>query len=176
MRLLIKDITVEKLPQPKKLILHLRWKGGACEDIPIDIPPNRADQIRYPTEIVNKVKTLAEDFTDEQIASVFIQEGIKSAKGGLFTFSIIRWIRYKHRISRTTFKRPEELTVKEMAKKFAVSPGVVYYWINRNVITARRLNQKSPYWISLDARKEKELFQWVRNSVRIKKAQHSYID
>ena len=176
LRLLIKDITVEKLPQPKKLILHLRWKGGACEDIPIDIPPNRADQIRYQTEIINKVKTLAEDHTDEQIASVFNQEGIKSAKGGVFTFSIIRWIRYKHRISRSTFKSPEELTVKEMAKKFAVSPGVVYYWINRNVITARRLNQKSPYWISLDARKEKELFQWVRNSVRIKKAQHSYID
>jgi hypothetical protein len=173
LRLLIKDITVEKLPHPKKVVLHLRWQGGACEDIPIDIPPNRADQIRYPTEIVNKVKTLAEDLTDEQIASVFNQQGIKSAKGGPFTFSIIRWIRYKHRISRTTFKRPEELTVKEMAKKFAVCPSVIYYWINRNEITTRRLNQKSPHWISLDAQKEKKLFQWVRDSVRIKKIQHS---
>jgi DNA invertase Pin-like site-specific DNA recombinase len=175
LRLLIKDVTVEKLPHPKEVVLHLRWQGGACEDISIEIPPSYFDQLRYPSEIVNKVKTLAENLTDEQIASAFNQEGIKSAKGGLFTSKIIQWIRFKHRISKTTFKRPGELTVKEMAKKFAVSPSVVYYWINRNVIKTRRLNQKSAHWISLDAQKEKELFQWVRDSVRIKKTtQHSY--
>jgi hypothetical protein len=167
LRLLIKDVTVEKLPIPKQVVLHLRWQGGACEDIPIEIPPNRPDQIRYPSEIVNKVKTLAMNLTDEQIASVFNQDGIKSAKGRPFTFSIIRWIRYKHRISRSTLKRPEELTVKEMAREFAVSPNVVYYWIERNLITARRLNQGSPYWITMDDQKEKELFEWISNSNRI---------
>jgi hypothetical protein len=29
LRLLIKDITVEK-PQPKQLLVHIRWQGGAC--------------------------------------------------------------------------------------------------------------------------------------------------
>jgi DNA invertase Pin-like site-specific DNA recombinase len=174
LRLLIKDITVEKLPIPKQIVLHLRWQGGACEDIPIKIPPNRSDQIRYPNEIINKVRSLAKNLTDEQIASVFNQEGIKGAKGGPFTFSMIRSIRHKHRIPGPG-KLPEELTVKQMAKKFAVSPNVVYYWIERNVITARRLNQGSPYWIIMDAQKEKELFARGRNSVRIKDkiTQHS---
>ena len=176
LRLLIKDITVEKLLHPKKVVLHLRWQGGACEDIPIDIPLNRADQIRYPKEIINKVRSLAKNLTDEQIASVFNQQGIKSAKGGAFTFLIIRWIRYKHRISRLIFKRPEEFTVKEMAEKFAVKPNVVYYWIQRRVITARRINRGSPYWITVDTQKEKELSEWVCNSGRIKGqiTQHSY--
>jgi DNA invertase Pin-like site-specific DNA recombinase len=175
LRLLLKDLTVEKLPTPKQVVLHLRWQGGACEDISIEIPPNRSEQIRYRNETINKVRTLAKDLTDGQIASIFNQQGIKSAKGGRFTFSIIRWIRYKHRILGPN-KSPEELTVKEIAKKFAVSPNVVYYWISRNVITARRLNQKSPYWITMDGQKEKELFQWVRNSFRIKNkiTQHSY--
>jgi len=167
LRLLIKDLTVEKLPSPKQVVLHLRWQGGACEDISIEIPPNRSEQIRYGNETINKVRTLAKGLTDGQIASLFNQQGIKSAKGGPFTVSIIRWIRYKHRIPGPN-KNPEELTVKEIAKKFAVNPNVVYYWINRNVITARRLNQKSPYWITMGGQKEKELFQWVRNSVRIK--------
>jgi DNA invertase Pin-like site-specific DNA recombinase len=167
LRLLIKDITVEKLTLPKKVVLHLRWQGGACEDIPIDIPLNRADQIRYPNEIINKVRSLAKNLTDEQIASVFNREGIKSAKGAPFTISMVRWIRHKHRISGPG-KRPEELAVKQMAKKFSVSPNVVYYWIERNVITARRINRGSPYWVTMDAQKEKELFEWVRNSIRIK--------
>jgi DNA invertase Pin-like site-specific DNA recombinase len=175
LRLLIKDVTVEKLPIPKQVVLHLRWQGGACEDIPIEIPPKRSDQIRYPNEIIKKVGALANNLTDEQIASVFNQEGTKSAKGGLFTFSIIRWIRYKHRIPGPSLKRLEEFTVKQIAKKFAVSPNVVYYWIERSVITARRLNQGSPYWITIDSQKEKELSNWVRNSPRIKgqQAQHS---
>jgi hypothetical protein len=117
--------------------------------------------------MINKVRSLAKDLTDEQIASVFNQRGIKSAKGGPFTISIIRWIRHKHQIPKPG-KRPEELTIKQMAKNFAVSPNVVYYWIERKLITARRLNQGSPYWITMDAQKEKELFQWVHNSVRIK--------
>ena len=64
-------------------------------------------------------------------------------------------------------KKPEEQTVKEIAQRFGVSPGVVYYWIANNVITARRLNQGSPYWITIAAQKERELEKWVRESNRI---------
>jgi DNA invertase Pin-like site-specific DNA recombinase len=167
LRLLIKDITVEKLPTPKQIVLHLRWQGGACEDIPITLPPKYCDQLRYPNEIVQKVKKLANTLTDEQIASAFNKDGLKSAKGKPFTFAMIRWIRYQHHIHGPNLKRPEELTVKQIAKKLGVSPYVVYYWIERKVITARRLNRGSPYWITMDAKKEKELVEWVRNSVKI---------
>lgn len=167
LRLFIKDITVEKSSIRKKIILHLRWQGGACEDITIDIPPNYPDQIRYPDKIINKVRCMAKNMTDEQIVSAFNQEGLKSAKAKPFTISMIRWIRHKHSIPGPG-KRPEELTVKQMAKKFAVSSNVIYYWIERNIITARRLNSGTPYWITLDGQKEKELFEWVVSSTRIK--------
>lgn len=167
LRLLIKDITVEKLPTPKQIVLHLRWQGGACEDIPITLPPKYCDQLRYPSEIVKKVRKLARSLTDQQIASAFNKKGLKSAKGKPFTFAMIRWIRYKHHIPRPNLKRPEEYTVKQIVKKFGVSPYVVYYWIERKVITARRVNRGSPYWITMDSTKQKELVEWVRNSVKI---------
>jgi len=169
LRLLIKDITVEKLPTPKQLILHVRWQGGAIEDIPVIVPPNRADQIRYPEEIVERIRAMARDHTNAQIASIFNQEKIKSAKGNIFTPSIIRWIRYKHRIPKPDLRRPNELTVSEVAKKFAISRYVVYYWIEHQILPTRRLNATSPYWITLSSSKERELSEWVKNSSKMNK-------
>jgi DNA invertase Pin-like site-specific DNA recombinase len=169
LRLLIKDITVEKLPAPKQVVLHVRWQGGALEDIPVAIPPNCPDQVRYSEAIVERIRVLARNHTDAQIASTFNREKIKSAKGNKFTTNIIRWIRYKHHILKPNLKRPEELTVGEVAKKFAVSRYVVYYWIERKIIITRRLNATSPYWITLGASKEKQLSEWVKKSSKINK-------
>ncbi len=174
LRLLIKDITVEKLPEPKRIMLHLRWHGGACEDMPIKLLPNIADRLRYPKEVIDKVRGLAKDLTDEQTATEFNRQGLLSAKGKPFTASMISWIRYRHTIPAPNFKRPEELTVKQVAKKFAVSTHVVYYWIERKVVNARRINQGMPYWITIDSQKEKELIEWTRKSTKIRKQNAPY--
>ena len=47
LRLLIKDITVEK-PQPKQLLVHIRWQGGASTDRSIQLPLNIADRRALP--------------------------------------------------------------------------------------------------------------------------------
>jgi uncharacterized protein YndB with AHSA1/START domain len=167
LRLLLKDITVDKGPAAKQLTLHLRWQGGACEDILVALPPTVPDRVRYPQAIVDQVRQMAQTLTDDQIAAHFNQEGRRSAKGHPFSASIISWIRYRHRISRPT-KQPEELTVAELARKLGVSQYVVYYWIERGILSARRLHQSAPYWITLHRNKESELREWVRKSSRIR--------
>ena len=52
----------------------------------------------------------------------------------------------------------------EIADKFGVKRAIVYYWINNGVVQARRRNNGSPYWITLDSTKEEELKEWVRTS------------
>ena len=39
LRLLIKDITVEK-PEPKQLLVHVRWQGGASTSHSVPLPPS----------------------------------------------------------------------------------------------------------------------------------------
>jgi DNA invertase Pin-like site-specific DNA recombinase len=168
LRLLIKDITVEKVA-PKRILLHLRWQGGSCEDLAVELPPNIADRLRYPTPIVEKVRQLAESGTDTQIAATLNQEGMLSAKGKPFTVSIIKWLRYKHGIPTPELKRKDELTVQDIARRFRVNAGVVYYWIAHGVLTARRMNRGSPCWITLDTGKEAELSEWVAGSNRIQR-------
>jgi DNA invertase Pin-like site-specific DNA recombinase len=168
LRLLIKDITVEK-PNQKQLAVHIRWLGGASSDLGVQIPPNRADRVRYPAALVDRVWHLAQSLPNPEIAERLNLEGHVSGLGKPFTGSMIQWIRYRYQIPKVTLARPEEWTVEQVAKRFGVSPNVVYYWIDRSVIQARRLNAGSPYWITLDEAGEQKLREWVRNSCRIHK-------
>jgi hypothetical protein len=168
LRLLIKDITVEKPLRPKQLLAHIRWQGGACTDICVQLPPNIADRVRYPAAVVDRVRHLAQSLPDADIADCLNQEGQVSALGKPFTGSMIQWIRYRYQIPKARLVRPEELTVQQVAERFRVSPNVVYYWIDRGVIQARRLNAGSPYWVTLNETDEQKLRDWVRNSCRIR--------
>jgi hypothetical protein len=170
LRLLVKDITVERLTEPRQVLLHVRWQGGAYEDITTDLPLPIADRLRYPREIVERVRRLATDQTDGEIADSLNLTGCRSAKGKPFTRAMVAWIRYKHRIPAPELKRPEELTVAQVAEKFDVSPGVVYYWIERGLVLARRRNRGSALWITLDLEMERRLQKWAEESTRIRKS------
>ena len=172
LRLLIKDITVERLA-PKQLVLHIRWQGGACSDTQVDLPSNIADRLRYPTELVDRIRALAETLIDARIAEELNQDGQVSPKGKAFTASMIQWVRYKHAIPAPRLKLPHELTVDEVMAKFSVSCHVVYYWIARGLVTARQLKPGTPYWISLNTDQEQALSKWVKNSSRISANQES---
>src|SRR5205807_6065765 len=62
LRLLIKDITVEKPSADKQLLVHIRWQGGACSDLHLQLPPKRADRVRYPATVVDCVRDLLEGY------------------------------------------------------------------------------------------------------------------
>ena len=112
---------------------------------------------------------------DEKIAILFNREGQLSATGKPFSQSIIRHVRITYSIPAPILKRSDELTVTEVADRFDVSSGVVYYWIERGYLKARRLKMGLPYWITLDAGDEENLRQKVLNSYKlhVKKTEHS---
>jgi hypothetical protein len=166
LRLVVDNITVER-GKERKVSLHVCWSGGAREDLNIILPPKIQDQVRYPVRRVEEVRRLAEGHTDVQIADLFNARGERSSKGRPFTPAIIKWIRHKHRIPAVELKLPHELTVSEVTEKFRVSRGVVYYWINRDVLPARRLGEGHPYWITLTQAKAHELQRRVQSSKRI---------
>jgi len=163
LRLLIKDITIEKLAEPRQLSVHIRWQGGASTDLSVPLPPKAADRFRYPPAIVERVCELAHHLVDAQIAAQLNLENQVSSKWRPYTRSMIRWIRWRHQIPAPTFKTPEELTVQQVAKQFDVTDRVVYDWIDKGMIKARRFNNGLPYWITLSAADEKKLRDWVYN-------------
>ena len=110
LRLLIKDITVEKRLAPKQAVLHIRWQGGACSDATLDLPLPLADRVRCPERTVARVTELALNLSDAQIAQQLNEDGIASALGKAFNDSKVKWIRWRHRIPAPMLTRPQELT------------------------------------------------------------------
>ena len=147
LRLLIKDITVEKPAHQKQLLVHIRWQGGACSDISVQLPPNIADRVRYPSVVVDRIRELAHDLPDGEIADQLNRQGQLSAKGQPYTVKIIQWI--------------------QVAKRLGTSDQVVYYWIEHGIIRSRRINSGMPHWITLGDADEEKLQEWVRKSRRI---------
>ncbi|WP_028223743.1 recombinase family protein [Paraburkholderia oxyphila] len=164
LRLLIRDITVEKLSATRQAVLHIRWQGGPCTDITVDLPRPRPEAIRYPAETVDQVRKLSQRLSDPQIVAYLNQEGLRSATGKSFTLSMVKWIRYRYEIAATSFNRPDELTVQQLADRLGVSPHMVYYWIERQVVQARKLDGRGPWWITLNRTKEQQLRRWIRTS------------
>jgi Helix-turn-helix domain len=132
--------------------------------------------MRYPAMVVNQVRDLAQRLSDGEIADRLNRGGQVSALGKPFNVSMIKWIRFRYQIPKATLKRPEELSVQQVAECFGVSPHVVYYWINRGVIRARQLNDGAAYWITLDETDEQRLRDWVRQSSRIHAASSTQVE
>lgn len=174
LRFLIRDITVEKLSDRRQLVLHIRWQGGACTDTTVDLPKPFPDAIRYPADVVEHVLELKQCLSDAQIVTHLNQEGRRSPYGKPFTLSMIKWIRYKYAPPHIPLTQPDELTVKQLANRLAVSTHVVYYWLERDIVQARKIDGKGAWWITLTAAKEQELRDWVRNSGHLQ-PQHANI-
>ena len=167
-RLLIKDITVEKLTSQNKALLHILWQGGATEDLEVALPKKSSEKWRHPEELVHKVRELAITLTDEQIVEKLNQSGLKTNKGSPFTMHSISWIRFKHKIPSPRLQKSNELSVNQVAEKFNVSHYVVRYWIERNIVSARHIGTR--LWICMDSDKEQELHRLTASSTKIANA------
>jgi hypothetical protein len=163
LRLLIRDITVVKGAEPKLLHLQIRWQGGATETIDVRRQPSRAEAVRYPDPFVAKIRTMAEKDDDEEIVLRLNGEGLTSSTGKPFTVSIVRWIRFKHRIPGPSLPTGA-LTVSQVRERYGVSLWVVHYWIERGVVSAEQRRPNAPYAIAIDDAVDRRLRKWVANS------------
>ncbi|HXR34429.1 MAG TPA: hypothetical protein VN754_00670, partial [Candidatus Binataceae bacterium] len=125
--------------------------------------PNRAEAIRYPDTFVAKIRTMAEKYDDEEIVRRLNGEGLTSSTGKPFTASIVRWIRFKHRIPGPSLPAGT-FTVNQVRERYGVSLWVVHYWIERGVVSAAQRKPNAPYAVTIDNAVDRRLRKWVANS------------
>jgi DNA invertase Pin-like site-specific DNA recombinase len=168
LRLLIRDVTVVKDPEPRLLRLQICWQGGATEVLEVRQRPKRQDAIRYPDTFVAKIRDMAKIYNNREIVELLNGEGLTSSTGKPFTLEMISWIRYKHRIP-APLPPAGTLTVGQVRQRYGVSLWVVHYWIERGIVSAVHHKRNTPYAITINADVDRRLREWVANSGHLRR-------
>jgi DNA invertase Pin-like site-specific DNA recombinase len=171
-RLLVEDVTVTCQPLDPDVSLGIRWRSRHSEIIHTkkSLPPSVTR--KHVPETVELVRELSITMSSAEIADHFNKNGYRTPEGRTFTESSIAWLRYRYKIPGLV-KQSNELTVKDVASKFNVNPGVVYYWLETGKIQGKRLGPGRPYRIIIDETTEKELSIYTDSSTKIIKARVS---
>jgi len=138
--------------------LVLRWRGGAIEELDVDvrnvrIPPNRTDE-----DTIALVRRLAAIHRDDLIAGVLNRQGRRTATGERFTANHVGNLRRYWKIPRCP--PPQEagggdgelLTVEKTAEALGVAASTVHRWISDGFIVGEQLTPGSPWRIRVDER------------------------
>jgi DNA invertase Pin-like site-specific DNA recombinase len=166
-RLLVRDITVAREHGSRDVRLNIRWQGGDTETLDVKLPPRRQDAVRYPSEVVERVRELAITHHDDQIVTLLAEDGyLSTTTGEPMTISGIKWLRYKHKIPAP---RPAEgtLNVRQVCERYGVSLHVVHYWIDREIVSATQRKPNAPYEITIDEDSDQRLRDWIANSAHL---------
>jgi excisionase family DNA binding protein len=114
----------------------IRWRTGATEELVV----YRSVARRTPAAAIELVRRLA-DRSDEELVAELAGAGLSTGGGRPFNVAAVRWIRYAHAIPAPpppAFLAPGELTVAQVAARLGVADGVIYQWISKGKLDARR--------------------------------------
>jgi len=154
LRLLIKDITVQRERGSYTAIFHIRWQGGATEDISVVIPPSMPDRLRCPEHIIERIRQLAMRCTDPQIVQALGNDGTLTSRGNHLTVHSVGWIRRKHGIQPPKGDQ-HEITVRQLSEMLGTTFDKIWSWIAVGMVSARKIGRE--YWIDSNEEKCNEL-------------------
>ena len=142
LRLLIDDVT---LARDEELIhIHIRWKGGATTSLEIPRPRSSFELVRTPAAVINEIRTLATEQTDDQIACTLNSRGYRSGTGKSFTGHRVNHLRFDYGIEsyRQHLQRSGWLTLPEIALKIGVHPHTAWTYAKKGLLRSVRADAK----------------------------------
>jgi hypothetical protein len=142
LRLLIDDVT---LARNEELIhVHIRWKGGATTSIELPRPRSSFELIRTPAAVINEIRALATEQTDDQIACTLNSRGYRSGAGKSFTRRRIAFVRSAYGIESYSqqLQRNGWLTLPEIAREIGVHPYTAWTYAKKGFLHVVRANAK----------------------------------
>jgi hypothetical protein len=142
LRLLIDDVT---LARDEELIhVHIRWKGGATTSLEVPRPRLCSELVRTPAVVIEEIRGLASEQTDNHIACTLNSRGYRSGTGKGFTASRVRHLRLDYDIEsyRQHLQRNGWLSLSEIARKIGVYPHIARTYAKEGLLRAIRVNGK----------------------------------
>jgi DNA invertase Pin-like site-specific DNA recombinase len=177
LRLLVKDVTLTK--ETTTIRVALRWQTEVCTTVEVPRPPRSCDARRTPAAVVERVRLLAADHRDRQIADQLNTEGYHSGRGGSFTASKVPWIRYVHGIDSGCPEGPAacpqgkrgdgRYSAQAAAQALNVDVSTIAAWCKSGHLDGIQTTAHGPWWVRLTP----EVIEHLRKPVRRRWKQRS---
>lgn len=143
-RTLIEEIVVDTTERELSLVMH--WKGGAHTELVVQRRRRGENRAHTAPETVEAIRVLARVCPDERIACALNASGITTARGNLWTTTLVRSFRSGHQIAACSDGDETWITLSCAAKLAGVADLTLKRAIERGVLTALRPVPRGP-WI-----------------------------
>lgn len=157
LRFLVKDVTLTTLQA--SIDIQVRWQTEAITTRQVARRPKSCDVRRTPSAAVDRIRTLAANQTDAQIATTLNQEGFVPGLGGTFTPGKVQWIRYTHQIASACPLAPGacpagqrgdgRYSTRAAADLLNVNVSTIATWCETGVLDSIQEAPHGPRWIQL---------------------------
>jgi hypothetical protein len=174
LRLLIKDVTLTK--GASSITVGVRWQTEASTTVAIPRPPRSCDTRRTPVAVVERIRVLASDHTDERIADQLNREGSKTGTGGTFTVNKIQWLRHRYHIRSQCPQGPAacpqpqrgdgRYSARAAADLLNVSVSTIAEWCQSGKLDGIQAMPHGPRWVQLTSEQIERLRKPLRRPWR----------
>jgi hypothetical protein len=167
---LIKDVTICR--GDATIRVAVRWQTEACTELEVPRLRRSYEVRRTDPAVVQRVRTLAAEHTDRQIAALLEQEGLQPGLGGPFTADKVQWVRYVHAIPSGCPEGPAacpdgtrgdgRCSARTAAEQLNVNVSTIAAWCREGRLDSVQAVPYGPRWIRLTPEVIAELRQPVR--------------
>jgi DNA invertase Pin-like site-specific DNA recombinase len=119
-RLLIEDVTLLKDAQ---VTCHIRFKGGTSKTLTLPLPQPAWKQRQTPSEVIQAIDELLDDYPTFKIADILNARGINSGTGQPFTLAHVTRIRFVYGLPKrwTRLRKRGKLQAREFSEKLGTT-------------------------------------------------------
>ncbi len=148
-RCLVENVVVT---QEAMLQAKVHWSGG--EVTTIELPKGRVGIHRYVTDpdIVEQVRSLAEQFADDQIATILHHRGLRTSKGLTFRAQHVTNLRRCYAIvghTRATLETEHVYSARQATQILGVTQRTVERWLATGQLRGTQLTKGAPWRIEI---------------------------
>jgi DNA invertase Pin-like site-specific DNA recombinase len=154
---LIKDVTLCR--GDTTIQVAIRWQTEACTVLEVPRPKRSYEVRRTDPDVVARVRVLAPEHTDSQIATLLDQEGFRSGTGRRFTQNIVKQLRYTYSIMSGCPEGPSacaggyradgRCSSKTAAELLNVNVSTIADWCHSGTMDGIQSTPHGPWWIKL---------------------------
>jgi hypothetical protein len=141
LRLLIEDVTLRR---EETIRIQIQWKGGATTSLERPLPLSAPDLVRTSAEIVERVRALAMQQSDGQIAGTLNAHWLRSGKGKTFTRLMIKHLRRTYGIESFAqqLRNRGWLTASEIAAQIGIHFQTAKRFASQGLLRATRADDR----------------------------------